>query len=239
MPKKKYYAVACGRKVGVFTVWYGSTGAEAQVAGYPGARFKGFASRDQAEAWLLQGGKHGTDARRKKKKTPPADTPPEGEGEQGGIQIYTDGGCIDNPGPGGYGVVIIDGDNQVELSQGFKLTTNNRMELLACIAALEYIRERSDITLFSDSKYVVDGVRRGWAKGWRSRGWMKSNGQKALNTDLWSRLLDLLDYHTVSFRWVKGHAGNPGNERCDALASIASAGGDRLVDQGYAAAQEG
>ena len=134
------------------------------------------------------------------------------------VDIYTDGACSGNPGPGGYGAILVYNGKEKELSGGEAQTTNNRMELTAVIAALEALKEPCEITLTTDSKYVSDGILQGWAKGWRARGWKKADGKPALNPDLWSRLLDLLNIHNVEFVWVKGHAGHPYNERCDALA---------------------
>ena len=149
------------------------------------------------------------------------------------IVIYTDGSSLGNPGPGGYGVVIPSDGEDLELSGGFRKTTNNRMELLACIVGLEQFPSPETVVLYSDSRYVVDGITKGWAKGWQRNGWRKSNGAKALNIDLWKRLLELCSRHDVHFVWVKGHAGNPGNERCDQLATQAAAKSNLPADQGY------
>ncbi|MBR5601841.1 MAG: ribonuclease HI, partial [Clostridia bacterium] len=124
-----------------------------------------------------------------------------------------------NPGRGGWGVVLVYKGVEKELSGGERMTTNNRMELSAVIAALSALREPCEITLTSDSKYVVDAVTKGWAKSWQARGWVKPDKSPALNPDLWEKLLRLLDYHQVTFVWVKGHAGHPYNERCDKLAT--------------------
>lgn len=137
------------------------------------------------------------------------------------IVIYTDGACSGNPGAGGYGVVMLYGTARKELSGGYVKTTNNRMEVLAAIKGLEALKEPCAVKLYSDSKYVVDAIEKGWAKKWRSQGWMRNNKEKALNVDLWERLLALLEIHQVSFIWVKGHADNPENERCDQLARAA------------------
>ncbi len=134
------------------------------------------------------------------------------------ITIYTDGACSGNPGPGGYGVVMLYGTARKELSGGFLKTTNNRMELLAVIKGLEALKEPCQVKLYSDSKYVVDAIEKGWAVKWRSQGWMRNKKEKASNEDLWERLLELLKIHRVSFIWVKGHADNLENERCDQLA---------------------
>lgn len=134
------------------------------------------------------------------------------------ITIYTDGACSGNPGPGGYGAVLCYNGREKELSGGEKQTTNNRMELLAVITALEALKEPCEVELYSDSKYVVDALSKGWAEGWRKRGWVKADKKPALNPDLWARLLDLTASHTVTCHWVKGHADNAYNNRCDTLA---------------------
>ena len=156
--------------------------------------------------------------------------------ETGKIVIYTDGGALDNPGPGGYGVVIENGAQSKTLSKGFRLTTNNRMELLACIEGLKAVRSPAAIILYSDSKYVVNGITKGWAKKWRANGWMRTKSEPALNSDLWEKLLKLCEKHDVAFHWVKGHAGIAGNERCDALATQAAQGRSLAVDRVYEAA---
>ncbi len=135
------------------------------------------------------------------------------------VDIYTDGACRGNPGRGGWGAVLVYKGVEKELSGGEPMTTNNRMELSAVIAALSALREPCEITLTSDSKYVVDAVTKGWARSWQARGWVKPDKSPALNPDLWETLLKLLDYHDVTFVWVKGHAGHPYNERCDKLAT--------------------
>lgn len=134
------------------------------------------------------------------------------------ITLYTDGACSGNPGPGGYGTVLMYNGHKKEISGGEKNTTNNRMELMAAIAGLEALTETCEVTLYSDSKYLVDGITKGWAAGWRSRGWIKADKKPALNTDLWERLLNLLAIHQVTLHWVKGHAENEYNNRCDQLA---------------------
>lgn len=134
------------------------------------------------------------------------------------VEIFTDGACSGNPGPGGYGAILRYGEHIKELSGGEEQTTNNRMELTAVIVALEALKEPCSVVLTTDSKYVVDGIEKGWAKSWRENGWKKKDKKPALNPDLWGRLLDLLEVHEVKFNWVKGHAGHPENERCDELA---------------------
>lgn len=134
------------------------------------------------------------------------------------IEIYTDGACSGNPGPGGWGAILRYKAHEKELSGGEAETTNNRMELMALIAALEQLKEPCEIDLCSDSQYVINGLQKGWAKGWRARGWKKADKSPALNSDLWARLLDLSEAHTIHYNWIKGHAGHPENERCDRLA---------------------
>jgi len=138
------------------------------------------------------------------------------------VQIYTDGACSGNPGPGGWGAILKAGGHVKELSGGEASTTNNRMELSAVIAALEALKRPCAVTLTSDSKYVIDAIQKGWAKSWRAKGWMRNKNEKAKNPDLWERLLQLLEIHQVEFIWVKGHAGHPENERCDELAVMES-----------------
>ncbi len=134
------------------------------------------------------------------------------------VEIFTDGACSGNPGPGGYGVVLRYNGAEKELSGGEALTTNNRMELTAAIVGLSALKEKCIVTLYSDSKYLVDAINCGWARKWRENGWMRNKRDAAQNPDLWERLLELLDMHEVSLVWVKGHAGHPENERCDRLA---------------------
>lgn len=147
------------------------------------------------------------------------------------IIIYTDGSSRGNPGPGGYGVVMKYGKHRKELAEGFRKTTNNRMELLAVIKGLEALtRDDIPVTVYSDSKYVVDAVEKGWLRGWLQKGF---KGKK--NEDLWRRFWDIYQKHNVTFKWVKGHAGIPENERCDQLAVACAESSDLLVDEGYEA----
>ena len=213
----KFYAVAKGRKTGIFTAW---PDAERQVRGFAGARYKSFKTRKEAEQFLenpvygpqKKSGKTSRSTAKAGRSAPTPEAYPEDT-----IVIYTDGGAIGNPGPGGYGVVTGDGQ---EFSGGFNLTTNNRMELTALIVALDAFQgESRPIVLHSDSRYVLNGITKGWAAGWKKRGWKKSDGSPALNPDLWARLLDLLPGLDIRFKWVKGHAGDPMNEACDHLAN--------------------
>lgn len=138
------------------------------------------------------------------------------------VTIYTDGACSGNPGPGGWGAILRYGETEKELSGGEDMTTNNRMELMGVIAALSALKESCIVELYSDSKYVIDALSKGWVYGWRKKGWRKSDNKPALNVDLWEQLLPLIAEHEVHYHWVKGHAENLYNERCDALAVMES-----------------
>ena len=147
------------------------------------------------------------------------------------VTIYTDGACSGNPGPGGWAAVLLDGEGRRrELSDGLRNTTNNRMELLAVIQALETLKRSCDVRLFSDSEYVVNAINKGWLRGWHAKGWIKSDKKPVLNVDLWQRLLPQLERHAITFIWTRGHAGNPENERCDELAVAASRRTDLELD---------
>jgi len=149
------------------------------------------------------------------------------------VEIYTDGACSGNPGEGGYGAVLLYGDGKKELSEGYRLTTNNRMEVLGVIRGLEALKEPCEVTVYSDSKYVVDAIEKGWVNKWKKNGWYRNKKEKASNIDLWENLLELLEKHQVTFKWVKGHADNPGNERCDFLAREAILRGGLKEDEKY------
>ena len=134
------------------------------------------------------------------------------------VTLYTDGACSGNPGPGGWAAILLYQGHEKTLSGGEPETTNNRMELTAVIQGLAALNQPCAVELYSDSKYVIDALEKGWAAGWRKRGWKKSDKKPALNPDLWEQLLDLAEYHTLRCHWVKGHAENPYNNRCDQLA---------------------
>lgn len=134
------------------------------------------------------------------------------------VMVYTDGACKGNPGPGGFGAILRYRDTEKEISGGAAMTTNNRMELTAVIAALEALKESCEAEVVSDSRYIVDAVERGWLEAWIRRGWKKADRTDVLNTDLWKRLVAQLERHKVSFVWIKGHDGHPYNERCDRMA---------------------
>ena len=135
------------------------------------------------------------------------------------VNVYTDGACRGNPGRGGWGAILEYKGKRREMSGGERETTNNRMELTAVIEALSALKEPCEVNLYSDSKYVIDGLSKGWAKSWQKNGWKKSDKSPALNPELWEKLLELTDYHTLKYNWVKGHDGHPENERCDTLAT--------------------
>lgn len=134
------------------------------------------------------------------------------------VTIYTDGACSGNPGPGGFGAILLYGEHKKELSGGERETTNNRMELMGVITALKALKRPCTVQLYTDSQYVVNAIEKGWAKKWQANGWMRNKKERAMNPDLWQELLDLLNIQQVTFHWVKGHAENPYNNRCDELA---------------------
>ena len=226
-----------GREPGIYQTW---AECKAQVDGYAKAQYKGFSSLEEAEAYLGNA-KTNKPAAPEKKSAARRGMDEAEELEMlktsdglKRVTIYADGACLGNPGPGGYGVVLIHGKERKEFSRGFRLTTNNRMEILACIVGLEALKTPCAVTLYSDSQYVVNSMTKGWALRWRKNKW-KRNGEDVPNADLWARLLDLCDKHRVSFNWIRGHAGNKENERCDQLAREAASGFDMAIDYVYEA----
>jgi ribonuclease HI len=151
------------------------------------------------------------------------------------VIIHTDGGCKGNPGPGGFGVVMVCGKHRKELSAGYRMTTNNRMELRGAIAALESLKEPCQVELHSDSKYLIDAISKKWIVGWIKRGWKTAGKQPVKNQDLWLQLLAAMNSHEIDWCWVKGHAGHTENERCDELANIAVVGKNLPEDVGFQA----
>ncbi len=149
------------------------------------------------------------------------------------VTIYTDGACLGNPGPGGYGTVVLCEGGRMELSGGYRWTTNNRMEMMAAIVGLQALKRRSRVTVYSDSEYMVKAITRGWAQRWRTNGWRRNRRERALNPDLWEMLLELCKHHEVDFRWVKGHSDSTENIRCDELATQAARHVSLLEDVGY------
>lgn len=214
MPERKFYAVRVGRKPGIYSSWQGEQGAARQVLGFPNAEYKSFARYEDAENWLK-----GT-LRQKRL-------------DNKIVHIYTDGSCKKNPGPGGYGVIIDQFETRQKLSAGFRLTTNNRMELMACIAGLRELKENQTVEIYTDSAYLVNCISKGWADRWRANDWMRNKRQKAENADLWEQLLNLIEKHTVTFHWLRGHAGHPENELCDTLAQEAASHPNLPPDPGY------
>ncbi len=149
------------------------------------------------------------------------------------VTIYSDGACLGNPGPGGYGTVMLFGESQKELHQGYLKTTNNRMELLGAIIGLELLSRPCIVDLWSDSTYVVHAMTKGWLQGWQKRGWKTSAKQPVKNKDLWLRMIEAVGDHEIRWHWVKGHSGDPMNERCDELAVAAANRPGLLVDEGF------
>ncbi len=251
MAKIKFYAVVQGRKQGIYTEWFGAHGAEAQVRGYAGAVYKSFTTRVEAEVWFDKLGAgnsaahhsmpfHSGDEKitQEKESRRPRQSIRESPGPRAAVSgkrsaIYTDGGCSSNPGPGGYGVVLLVDGQRRELSGGFAHTTNNRMELTACIKGLEALDGTCPVTVHSDSQYVVNGITKGWARRWKRNNWMRNADEPAENSDLWARLLDLCEQHDVELQWVRGHNGNRENERCDRLAVEMTQCRDLPPDHGY------
>ena len=248
-PRKRFYAVFIGRRPGIYETWAGKNGAQAQVAGFPNARHKKFEAEEEALQWLddLKNGlptkknaksrEDGNKNPRKKMKSISRETPevkkPRNTKNLPEVVMYTDGACTNNPGPGGYGVVLLHNGRKKEISGGFRLTTNNRMEITACVKGLEALKMPCAVTLFSDSRYVVDAMEKGWAKRWKANGWQRNKTEKALNPDLWERMLLLCEKHAVAFNWVRGHSGDEHNERCDRLAVEAAAQPDLPPDEPY------
>ena len=153
------------------------------------------------------------------------------------IEIYTDGCCLGNPGKGGYGAILVYNGKEKTIGKGYRNTTNNRMEMLACIEALKELKEKSIVELYSDSKYIVDGINKGWAEKWEKNNWMRNKKDKAENTDLWADLLKLNDKHDVKWFWVKGHSGHHYNERCDKIAKKHAESSALLIDKNYEASK--
>jgi len=152
----------------------------------------------------------------------------------GEIVIFSDGSSLGNPGPGGFGVIMRWKDHEIKISEGFRNTTNNRMELLGPITALKKLKKPHKILITTDSRYVIDGIEKGWAKKWKKNNWMRDKKNKALNSDLWDALIDLCDYHNeVKFNWVKGHEGHVENEACDLMAKNAAMSDSLLIDENF------
>ncbi len=225
--KKRYYVVVRGRKPGIYRHWEGADGAAAQVLGFAGARFRGFPTYEEALRWAAQMGVEvsprfeATPAEIAACPTSSLEAEVHDALQQGKVVIFTDGSASPNPGPGGYGAVLRYGEHRREISGGEPHTTNNRMELRACIEALRRLKRPSEVVLYSDSRYLVESMNSGRVRGWHAQGWRNERGEKVKNADLWAELLALCQRHKVTFRWIRGHAGHPDNERCDRLAKAA------------------
>ena len=217
MAKQKFYVVWEGVTPGVYTSW---TDCQLQIKGYEGAKYKSFDTREEAERALATSpyAYIGKNAKKKSEKVS-SETLPACVIDN---SLAVDAACSGNPGPGGWGAVLRYRFNgkvyEKELSGGDASTTNNRMELTAFIEALRQLKEPCEVRLCSDSQYVINGLEKGWARGWKRRGWKKSDGSPALNPDLWEQALEQEARHKITYVWVKGHAGHPENERCDQLA---------------------
>ena len=226
MSGKKFYAVAKGRKPGIYTNW---PEAKSQIDRFTGAIYKGFATRKEAEEWLRKPVPRPASPGKRPESIRTHDVH-----DANRVTIYTDGGSSGNPGPGGYGAVQIYNGTIKELNGGFRHTTNNRMELMGVIVALRELEYRElPVTVYTDSSYVVNGITKGWAKKWRSNNWIKSDKQPAVNPDLWGELLELTAGLDITFVWVRGHAGNTLNERCDELAVSSAKRKGLPEDKGY------
>jgi ribonuclease HI len=238
---KSIYLVVQGRQPGVYTQWEGSQGAKAQVSGVHGAIYKGFYTSEEACNWLKS---------QSHQSLPPAlmqwlveqesvgtdnalDSLVKNHLHNRGTVIFTDGSTLGNPGPGGYAAVILTSQTRRELSGGFRLTTNNRMELMACIAALESLQPRAQVLLITDSAYVYRPTVEGWLMRWANTNWKRRDGKTIENVDLWQRLFRLCQTFRVEFHWIKGHNATVENERCDRLALNAAHHPGLPEDPGY------
>ena len=217
MAKQKFYVVWEGVTPGVYTSW---TDCQLQIKGYEGAKYKSFDTREEAERALATSpyAYIGKNAKKKSEKVS-SETLPACVIDN---SLAVDAACSGNPGPGGWGAILRFRTAQKvyekELSGGEANTTNNRMEMTALLEALRQLKEPCAIDLYSDSKYVIDSLQKGWARGWRARGWKKADKSPALNPDLWAPLLAESEKHEITYHWLKGHAGHPENERCDRMA---------------------
>lgn len=221
--QKKYYAVVKGIKPGIYTNWDETKN---QVNGFSGAVYKSFKTHKEAADFMKD------PLIEKKTVTPQKSIADNKELESKDyIIVYTDGGSLGNPGPGGYGIVIA---GEKKISGGFQLTTNNRMELMAVIKTLEYLlKSNKKIIIYSDSAYAINGINKGWAKNWKKNNWHKSNGEPVLNPDLWKNLLELSGKVKLELRKVKGHSGDPLNEEADQLAKAGARSKDLYQDTEY------
>jgi ribonuclease HI len=246
MSKRPYdfYAVKKGRAPGIYKTW---AEYEAQVKGFADAIYKGFRTRADAKKFLAQEIEEqphrATRAEREQLQMSRREWDRAEEraeisrsarnDDAGRVMIYTDGSAIRNPGPGGYAAVMLYGARRKEVCNGFRLTTNNRMELMAALVGLEMLRRKCAVTIYTDSKYLRDAMMNGWLTRWLKNGWRTRDGTPVANMDLWTRLWAQTQKHDVKFEWVRGHAGNAENERCDELATQMAARDDLPPDEGY------
>jgi ribonuclease HI len=259
--RKQYYAVRIGRKPGIYRTWdeckdqvdgyakaqfkgFGSLEEAEAYLGYvrttnnPTSKPSGAKSSASKPSGAKPSDARPSGAPKKKRRTERSEDEARAlemlKTDNGlkHVVIYTDGACIGNPGPGGYGVVMLHDKHRKEFSRGFRLTTNNRMEILACIVGLQALKGPCAVTLYSDSQYVINSMTKGWARRWKKNKW-KRKDENIPNADLWEKMLDLCDKHKVKFNWVRGHSGNKENERCDQLARNAALGFDMAIDTVY------
>jgi ribonuclease HI len=237
---KQYYVVIQGHRPGLYYRWFGEEGAAEQVDGLADAVYKGFYTLQEAVDWLRELHAEtipglapdlvellGLPAERRRREDPSALL------KAGKVVIYTDGGVLYDPGSGGYGVVLRYKEHRKELSGGFRRTTKNRMELLACIEGLKALRLRCSVVLYSNSRYVVHGMTKGWAEQWQAKGWKLEDDADVKNADLWRQLVSLCQEHDVELRWIRGHVGNVDIETCDQLAMAAARRPNLPVDTVY------
>jgi ribonuclease HI len=238
--KKQYYIVVHGLKPGLYTEWFGDNGASKQVEGFNDAIYKGFYSKEDALVWLREFSeetlrKYAPNLLDLVDYSVPLQVVDEGSEclKEGKIIIHTDGCAMGNPGAGGFAALLRYKEREKEITGGFQETTNNRMELMACIEGLKALKQKSDIVVFSDSKYLVDSINEKWIYKWRNNHWMKSKKKQVMNADLWKTLLELVEQHEIEFRWVRGHNIDKNNQRCDFLAKQAAQGQNLPVDTGF------
>ncbi len=224
--KKQFYAVKKGRAPGIYQTW---DECKTQVDGFNGAVYKGFHSRAEAKKFLEQPESYQT---HRESEIPKRDEKIQVTGS-GRVTIYTDGSSVRNPGRGGYAAVMLFEGQRKEVSGGFRLTTNNRMEMMAALTGLSLLKRPCAVTIYTDSKYLHDAISNGWIKRWLKNGWRTREDTPVANQDLWLPLWEQVQKHDVKFEWVRGHAGNVENERCDELATSMSARDDLPPDAGY------
>ncbi|MCS7248214.1 MAG: ribonuclease HI [Anaerolineales bacterium] len=242
--QKLLYLVLRGRKPGVYLAWEGLEGAKLQVDGFANALYRGFYTTEEAVHWLkaqterplpesLQEWLAKQEEALASSSSPSLRSKIENHLRSGGTVIFTDGCALGNPGPGGYAAVILRDSAREELSGGFRSTTNNRMELYACIAALEHLQPPAQVLLITDSAYVFRATTEGWLQNWATNGWKRRDGKTIQNLDLWQRFHRLCQVFSVEFHWIKGHNATAENERCDHLALSSAQQSELPEDPGY------